>query len=61
MRCRRERSFTEEIMEPLDSNVSTPGAVWKREMMQRIAVSVYLRYVKSVKIVLCPDFDVVGP
>lgn len=42
VRCRRERSFTEEIMEPLDSNVSVSGAVGKREMMQRIAVSVYL-------------------
>lgn len=40
VRCRPERSFTEEIMEPLDSNVSVSGAVGKREMMQRIAVSV---------------------
>lgn len=48
MRCRRERSFTEEIMEPLDSNVSVSGAVGKREMMQRIAVSVYLMFVESV-------------
>lgn len=41
VRCRRDRSFTEEIMEPLDSNVSVSGAVGKREMMQRTAVSVF--------------------
>lgn len=48
VRCRRDRSFTEETMEPLDSNISVSGAVGKREMMQRIAVSVYPMFVESV-------------
>lgn len=47
VRCRWDRSFTDEIMDPLDSNVSVSGAVGKREMMHRIAVSVYLMFVGS--------------
>lgn len=47
VRCRWDRSLTDEIMDPLDSNVSVSGAVGKREMMHRIAVSVYLMFVGS--------------
>lgn len=42
-------------MEPLDSNVSVSGAVGKRDMMQRIALSIYLTFVESVN-GPCPDF-----
>lgn len=49
VRCRRERSFAAETMEPLDSNISVSGAVGKRETMQRMAVSIYPKFVESVK------------
>ena len=48
MRCRRDRSFTLETMEPLDSKTSVSADVGKRETMQRIAVSVYPKFVESV-------------
>lgn len=48
MRCKRERSFTAETMEPLGSNISVSADVGKRETMQRIAVSVYPKFVESV-------------
>lgn len=49
MRCRRDRSFTAEMIEPLDSKIRASGAVGKREKTQRIAVSIYPKFVESVK------------
>lgn len=46
-------------MEPLDSNVNVSGAVGKREMMQRIALSVHLTFVESVML-LDPGKSFVG-
>lgn len=48
MRCRWDRSFTLETMEPLGSKISVSANVGKIETMQRIALSVYPKFGESV-------------